>query len=84
MRNAAESGTAREVDLALGPHAALAKTGTASCSHHPRASGDGFTVVLFPAVQPRLVLLVRMHGTTGAHTAAQAGAMFRAIGMRAR
>ncbi|MCL2659333.1 MAG: penicillin-binding transpeptidase domain-containing protein [Acidobacteriaceae bacterium] len=81
MHSAAESGTARDVDLALGPGAALAKTGTAACSHHPRATADGFTVVLFPAAQPRVVLLVRMHGATGAQTAAQAGAMLRAIGM---
>lgn len=79
MRDAAQSGTARDVDLALGSRAGLAKTGTAPCLHHPRAAGDGFAIVLYPAVQPRLVLLVCMHGTTGAHAAGQAGAMLRTI-----
>ena len=84
MRAAAETGTARDVDVALGAHAALAKTGTATCSHHPRAAADGFAIVLFPASQPRVLLLVREHGTTGAHAAAQAGAMLRSIGMGVR
>jgi len=84
MRSAAETGTAREVDVALGAHGALAKTGTAPCSHHPRASADGFAIALYPSSQPRVLLLVREHGTTGAHTAAQAGAMLRAIGMGAQ
>lgn len=84
MRTAAETGTARGVDVALGAHAALAKTGTAACSHHPRAAADGFAIVLFPASQPRVLLLVREHGNTGAHTAAQAGLMLRAIGMGAQ
>lgn len=81
MRTAAETGTARDVDIALGPHAALAKTGTATCSHHSRAAADGFAIVLVPASQPRVLLLVREHGTTGAHAATKAGAMLRAIGM---
>lgn len=81
MRLAAESGTARDIDASLGAHAALAKTGTSACSHHPRGAADGFAIVLFPAAQPRVVLLVRMHGATGAHTATQAGAMLHAIGM---
>lgn len=83
MRGAAAFGTARDVDLALGRNSALAKTGTAPCSHHARAAADGFTIVLFPALQPRLLLLVRMHAATGAHTATKAGAMLRAIGMGA-
>ena len=83
MRDAAETGTARDVDVALGARAALAKTGTAMCLHPSHAPADGFAVVLFPAAQPRVVLFVRMHGTTGAHAAAQAGAMLRAIGMSA-
>ena len=81
MSGAAAYGTARDIDLALGRNSALAKTGTAPCSHHPRATADGFAIVLFPALEPRLLLLVRMHGATGAHTATQAGAMLRAIGM---
>lgn len=84
MSSAAETGTARELDGALGAHAALAKTGTAACAHHPRAAADGFTIALYPASQPRVLLLVREHGQTGAHAANRAGAMLRAIGMGAQ
>jgi cell division protein FtsI/penicillin-binding protein 2 len=80
MLGSASRGTAREVDAVLGKDAALAKTGTAECSHTPRAAADGFTVVLYPAVQPRLVLLVRVHGVTGAESAKVAAAMLRALG----
>lgn len=82
MQMAAQTGTATAVDLALGDRAALAKTGTAACTHHPRAAADGFAVVLYPAGQPRILLLLRMHGATGAQTSAQAGAMLRTLGMR--
>jgi cell division protein FtsI/penicillin-binding protein 2 len=80
MRSSALRGTARAVDAALGEGAALAKTGTAPCSHTPRAAADGFTVVLYPAAQPRLLLLIRVHGVTGASSAAVAGAMLRSLG----
>lgn len=81
MQGSAEHGTARAVDAVLGRDAALAKTGTAPCTHTPHAPGDGFTVVLYPAVEPRLVLLVREHGTTGAETAKIAGEMLRSLGL---
>ncbi len=84
MAAAASSGTASAVDAALGDRAALAKTGTARCTHRPRASADGFAVVLYPADQPRLLLLLRMHGATGAATSAQAAAMLRSLGMGIR
>jgi len=80
MLASAARGTARGVDAALGHDAALAKTGTAVCSHRPRGAADGFTVVLYPAAQPRLLLLVRVHGITGAQSAAVAGAMLRCLG----
>jgi cell division protein FtsI/penicillin-binding protein 2 len=80
MLESAERGTARTVDAALGRNAALAKTGTAACSHTPRGAADGFTVVLYPAAQPRLLLLVRVHGLTGAASAKIAGAMLRSLG----
>jgi cell division protein FtsI/penicillin-binding protein 2 len=80
MIASAQHGTARAVDAALGRDAALAKTGTAVCSHTPRAAADGFTVVLYPAAQPRLLLLVRVHGVTGAASAGVAGAMLRSLG----
>ncbi len=81
MAGAASYGTAEAVDAAMGQDAALAKTGTASCTHTPRGPADGFAVVLLPADQPRYLLLVRMHGTTGARTAAVAAEMLRAIGL---
>jgi hypothetical protein len=61
MAECAVSGTARNLQLAC-----YAKTGTAPCSHTPRAAGDGFVVVLYPLEQPRRVLLFAQHGTTGA------------------
>lgn len=84
MAIAGESGTAQSVDAILGRNAAFAKTGTAVCSHHPRAAADGFAVVLYPAPQPRLLMLVRMHGATGASTARIAGEMMHAIGQGER
>ena len=80
MLGSAERGTARAVDAALSRNAALAKTGTAACSHTPRGAADGFTIVLYPAAQPRLLLLVRVHGVTGAESAKVAGAMLRSLG----
>ena len=81
MRIAARTGTGAALDSALGADAALAKTGTSSCTHHPRAAADGYSVVLYPAGQPRILLLVRMHGATGAQTSKQAAAMLRALGI---
>ena len=81
MLGSADHGTARAVDAALGKDAALAKTGTTVCSHTPRGPADGFTVALYPAAQPRLLLLVRVHGLTGAASARVAGAMLRALGV---
>jgi len=80
MIASAAHGTARGVDLALGTSAALAKTGTAACAHSPEGPADGFSLVLYPARQPRLLLLVRVHGVTGAASATTAGAMLRALG----
>jgi len=80
MRDSAARGTARGVDAALGANAALAKTGTAACSHRPPGAADGFTIALYPAEQPRLILLVRVHGVTGAESAKIAGAMLRSLG----
>jgi cell division protein FtsI/penicillin-binding protein 2 len=79
MLGSADRGTARAIDAALGNNAALAKTGTAACPHAPQAAADGFTVVLYPAAQPRIVLLVRVHGVTGAESAKVAGSILRAL-----
>jgi cell division protein FtsI/penicillin-binding protein 2 len=80
MLESAAHGTARDVDAALGPYSSLAKTGTAVCTHTPKGAADGFTVVLYPASAPRLLLLVRVHGITGAASARIAGAMLRSLG----
>jgi hypothetical protein len=79
MRRSASAGTARAIAVALPATPVLAKTGTAPCSHTPRATADGLTAVFFPAEQPRLFLLVRVHGVTGAVSAAIAGRMLRAL-----
>lgn len=79
MRQSAKTGTARAVSVALPDSSVLAKTGTAECTHTPRATADGFTVALFPADDPRIVLLARVHGVTGATTAATAARMLRAL-----
>ena len=79
MEESAEQGTGAEVDRALPYPDALVKTGTAPCTHDKRAPGDGFTVVLFPASQPRILLMVRVHGTPGAKAAKVAGEMLRRI-----
>jgi cell division protein FtsI/penicillin-binding protein 2 len=84
MRASAQTGTARAVDVSLGNQAAIAKTGTATCTHHPAATADGFAVVLYPADEPSLLLLVRRHGSTGAQAAANAGEMLRSLGMSSR
>lgn len=59
----------------IGPGGVMDKTGTAPCSHAQHAQGDGFVVVLFPADQPRNLLLVRLHGSTGANSAKIAAQM---------
>jgi cell division protein FtsI/penicillin-binding protein 2 len=79
MAQSAQHGTGAEVDRALPYPDALAKTGTAPCTHSPRAPGDGFVVVLTPTDQPRLLLMVRVHGVPGAQAAKTAGQMLRRI-----
>jgi len=81
MHDSAAHGTAKALGEALGENAVFAKTGTAACSHHPGASGDGFTVVLYPATQPRLLLLVRVHGVNGATSSITAASMLRTLGV---
>ena len=93
MARAARHGTAAGAGRALGhslghpsaPTSALAKTGTAPCSHpssgehSQRASnGDGYALLLYPADRPRYTLLVQVHGLPGRLAASIAGAMMRA------
>jgi cell division protein FtsI/penicillin-binding protein 2 len=79
MAQSARTGTGAEVDRALQHSTALVKTGTAACTHQDRAPGDGFVVALLPAEQPRLLLMVRVHGVPGARAALTAGRMLRRI-----
>jgi len=79
MAQSAQHGTGVEVDRALPFHGALAKTGTAPCTHSPRAPGDGFAIVLTPADPPQILLMVRVHGVPGAQAAKTAGLMLRRI-----
>ena len=79
MAESGEEGTGLAVDRALKHSRALVKTGTAMCTHKSRAPGDGFVVVLLPEEQPRILLLVRVHGVPGAKAAAVAGRMLESI-----
>ena len=83
MRASARTGTGRGVGAAIGAADALVKTGTAPCSHSPRAMADGYTIVIYPADRPRVVLLMQAHGRTGAETAVFAGELLTsALGTR--
>jgi len=79
MEQSARQGTGAEVDRALGRFGALAKTGTAPCTHAKHAPGDGFTIALAPAGRPQIILLVRVHGVPGSQAAKTAGQMLRRI-----
>lgn len=79
MRESAQEGTARAINVAVSGRSALAKTGTARCTHTPRGAADGFTIILYPADDPRIALLTRVHGVTGATTAATAARMLRSL-----
>jgi cell division protein FtsI/penicillin-binding protein 2 len=73
MRLSAVHGTGAAVDRQLEHAAALVKTGTAVCTHSPRAPTDGFVLVLVPADDPEILLLMRVHGVAGATAAESAG-----------
>jgi len=64
MARCARSGTAQAAGLPC-----FAKTGTARCSHFHRGCGDGYAVAIYPLNQPRYVVLMMRHNTTGAHAA---------------
>jgi len=76
MELAAQSGTAK----AIGNNA-LAKTGTAPCIANRKHAGDGFSIALAPAVAPRIALLVRVHGVTGAEAAKSASRILHELGV---
>ena len=79
MAESARYGTAAAVGRALPSASALAKTGTAACTHLHRSPGDGLVVVLTPGDDPQLLLLVRVHGVPGTQAAQIAAQMLRRI-----
>jgi hypothetical protein len=79
MAESARRGTGAEVDRVLPYPDALVKTGTASCTHTAQGPGDGFAVVLVPADQPQLLLMVREHKVPGARAAKTAAQMLQLI-----
>jgi cell division protein FtsI/penicillin-binding protein 2 len=80
MARSAREGTGAEVDRAIAPRGALVKTGTAPCTEARPAPGDGLAVVFAPAQEPRILLMVRVHGVPGSRAARVAGQMVRRIG----
>jgi len=72
-------GTGAQVHRAFPVPNVLVKTGTAACTHSRHAPGDGFTVVLTPAENPQILLMVRVHGVPGAQAARTAGQMLHRI-----
>jgi cell division protein FtsI/penicillin-binding protein 2 len=74
LRLAAAEGTAHLLGVD-----AMAKTGTAPCTHSRHGLGDGFVIAAWPAVRPRYLLLVRAHNRTGAQTARTGGEILRAL-----
>ena len=79
MEKSARQGTGAEVDRALQHRNALAKTGTAPCTHLKSAPGDGFVIAMLPTDDPQILLMVRVHGMPGAQAAKTAGRMLRRI-----
>jgi hypothetical protein len=77
MRQSAQRGTGAAVDRQLKRAKALVKTGTAPCTHSRWAPADGFALALVPEAQPKILLLVRIHGVAGAKAAETAGQMLR-------
>ena len=84
MALSASQGTGLEIDRALRNSAgtALAKTGTAACTHAKHSPGDGFVVALVPAERPEILLMVRVHGVPGAKASIVAGQMLSRIAQR--
>lgn len=72
MRLAGAEGTGRALGIP-----ALVKTGTGPCFHAAHAPGDGYVMILYPAVQPRAALLLEAHGVPGSQAALAAGKLLR-------
>lgn len=63
MLRCSRSGTAKGIGFQC-----YAKTGTAPCSDG-HGSGDGYVTAMYPVDDPRRILLLRQHNTTGASAA---------------
>ena len=79
MQQSSRTGTGAAIGRALPGGTALAKTGTAPCTHERRAPGDGLVITMVPADQPEILLMVRMHGMPGSQAAKVAGELLRPI-----
>jgi cell division protein FtsI/penicillin-binding protein 2 len=79
MAGSAKWGTALGLAKEAPTVSALAKTGTAPCTHKEHAAGDGFVMAAWPADSPQHLLLVRYHGHPGAQAAIVAGEMLHAL-----
>jgi len=79
MAKSAQQGTGAEVGRALPGSRILAKTGTAPCTHARHAPGDGLAIAMLPADDPKILLMVRVHGVPGSQAAKTAGQMLRRI-----
>lgn len=79
MAGSAKWGTALGLAKEAPQVVALAKTGTAPCTHKEHAPGDGFVMLAWPADSPQHLLLVRYHGHPGAQAAIVAGKMLHAL-----
>jgi cell division protein FtsI/penicillin-binding protein 2 len=92
MQISETSGTGMGVGSALhrSGGTALTKTGTAPCVHFSRQTteavgadhgfaGDGYVIALYPAADPQLALMVRLHGAPGSKAAEVAGTMLRTM-----
>lgn len=75
MLQSAHRGTGAAIGRALKHSDAFVKTGTAPCTHAPRAPADGFVMALVPAQQPEILLMIRVHGVAGATAAETAARM---------
>ena len=79
MAMSASEGTGAGIANQRPKVAALAKTGTAPCTHAEHAPGDGFVMMAWPAESPQYLLLVRQHSHPGANAAIIAGKMLKAL-----
>jgi cell division protein FtsI/penicillin-binding protein 2 len=89
MQISERSGTGLAVGSALrrSGGSAITKTGTAPCIHSDHAeegighgfAGDGYVIALYPATDPQLALIVRLHSAPGSKAAQVAGQMLRTI-----